>query len=458
MFGWCNSGRFGYNLKCMKKNNLLCYLLFFGTLTLGYSQPVTFNLFNQIPVLPFGSSDTLLYPFTGGLNSPQFNTIDLDGDGTPDLFVFDRTGNRILTFINKNNKYIYTPKYETMFPELTNWVVLRDYNCDGKMDIFTEVNYNVRPDPSKFIYTNGVRVIKNVSTKPGEFKWLQSQNQLYDTGSLAQPPSNIALGNTDMPLIEDIDKDGDLDLLIMPLGKNVITLYQNLSKEMGFNCDSLVYVFRDECWGYISYKVLQNGFVLADQSPCSRNYPTKKTAMHNGTTLCIYDKDNDGDYDMLYGDISFNSLILLENGKTLAVTGRDSIISQQDSFPVAKPTLIEFPAAYMFDADFDSKKDLVITTNAEVGVKNKNQISFYKNTGSNAIPSFQYQRDNFMIDQMVDLGGGSIPNFVDIDGDGSTDFIASTKYPKVWFLDMGIITDNACRKTFTLNENNQIIF
>lgn len=393
---------------------------------MAYGQPVKFNLFNQIPVQKVGSTDTLLSPFSGGINSPQFSTIDLDGDGKLDLFVFDRMGNKILTFLNKNNKYIYTPKYESMFPELTNWVVLRDYNCDGKMDIFTEVNYNVQPEPNKFIYTNGLRVIKNVSTVPGEFKWLQTQNQLYDTGTSSSPPSNIAMQNSDLPAIEDIDNDGDLDLLIMPYSKNVITYFQNVSKEKGYNCDSLLFVFRDECWGYISYKVITNDFILGDSSPCWRNY--KKPSMHNGTTLCMFDKDNDGDKDLIYGDIGFNSLVLLGNGKTINSNNRDSIITQDTIFPAnTKPARIDFPASFMLDVDFDSKKDMLVTTNADEAAKNKDQIAFYKNTGSNSVPVFQYQRENFLIDEMIDLGGGNFPNFVDIDGDGDQDLVMATQ-------------------------------
>ncbi len=407
----------------MKKSYLLFCLSFF--IAAAYSQPVKFNLFNQIPVLKNSGSDTLLYPFTGGINSPQFSNIDLDGDGKLDLFIFDRMGNKILTFLNKNNKYIYAPKYESMFPELNNWVVLRDYNCDGKMDIFTEVNYNVKPEPDKFIYTNGLRVIKNVTTTPGELKWLQTQNQLYDTGTISSPPSNIAMQNSDLPAIEDIDNDGDLDLLIMPYSKNVIAYFQNVSKEKGYNCDSLLFVFRDECWGHISYKVITNDFILGDASPCWRNY--KKPSMHNGTTLCMYDKDNDGDKDLIYGDIGFNSLVLLTNGKTINSNNRDSIISQDTSFPATKPARIDFPAAFMIDADFDSKKDMLVTTNADEASKNRDQISFYKNTGTNSVPVFQFQRENFLIDEMIDLGGGNFPNFVDIDGDGDQDLVMSTQ-------------------------------
>src|SRR5688572_5876530 len=80
----------------------------------------------------------LATPWAGGLNAAHYNTLDLNADGKEDLVLFDRMGDKILTFVNDQNKYRYAPEYEDFFPdEVTNWLLLRDYNCDGKKDIFT---------------------------------------------------------------------------------------------------------------------------------------------------------------------------------------------------------------------------------------------------------------------------------------------------------------------------------
>ncbi|MDX5321096.1 MAG: VCBS repeat-containing protein, partial [Bacteroidota bacterium] len=100
-------------------------------------------------------NDTILEPFIGGFVAPQFSEIDLNNDGVKDLFVFDRSGNKVLTFINEGKagqvSYVHAPKYEFAFPALRNWVLLRDYNCDGKEDIFSGS------------IQHGVTVYKNVS-------------------------------------------------------------------------------------------------------------------------------------------------------------------------------------------------------------------------------------------------------------------------------------------------------
>ncbi|MDZ4668207.1 MAG: FG-GAP-like repeat-containing protein [bacterium] len=407
----------------MRKSNLLlftfCLPLFL------FAQPVQFNLSNKTSISMNGT-DTLVYPFTGGVNAPQFYKIELDGDGIKDLFVFDRVGNKVTTFLFKGGKYVYAPLYESQFPPLFKWVILKDYNGDGKEDIFTEVDYNAQPDKSKYISSNGIRVLKNVSTVPGKLAWFQEKNQLMDTGLDVLPPSNIAISNADLPAFEDMDKDGDLDILLMPFGKNVITYYQNLTKELNLPSDSLKFIFRDECWGYMSYLVNTNGFLLGDKSSCYRNY---KQAKHNGTTLTLLDADNDGDQDLIYGDVSFSGLVYLENGRANYSMQTDSILSQDTIFPKnsIRASVDLFPATFILDVDNDGKRDMLVAPNADAAAKNKDQVLYYKNTGTNAVPVFTYQNNQFLVGQTFDLGGGSFPNWVDIDADGDQDLIVATQ-------------------------------
>lgn len=407
----------------MRKSNLLFAILLAPMLMMA--QPVTFNLSNKA-AFTLNGTDTLSFPYTGGMNAPQFNALDLDGDGVKDMLVFDRAGNKLMTFLFKNGKYTYAPLYESQFPPLYRWMIVRDYNCDGRPDIFTEVDYNAQPEPDKYVTSNGIRVLRNESTQPGKFIWKQDRNQLMDTGLGVLPATNLGVSNSDFNAIEDIDGDGDLDILLMPFGKNVITYYQNLSKEMGYNCDSLKFVFRDECWGYVSYLVNSNGFVLGDQSSCFRNYPGKK---HNGTTLSLFDANDDGDLDLLYGDVGFPSLVYLENGKTINKLGRDSVIAQDTLFPKnsVQASIELFPASFYVDVDGDAKRDLLVAPNTEVAAKNKDMVMYYRNTGTAKVPVFTYQQSNFLVGQTVDLGGGSYPCLTDLDADGDLDLIVGTQ-------------------------------
>lgn len=416
-----------HNFIVMKNFIYTLYILLLIVISFSQTnaQVIRFDKTNKASVI-WSGSDTLKMPFTGGWDAPQFSNIDLDGDNIQDLFVFDRIGDKVFCFLRKNNTWVQAPEYEAQFPKLYMWALLRDYNGDGKPDIFTEVDFNAQPDPSKYISNNGIRVLKNVSKTPGKLEWFQEKNQLMDVGLGFLPPNNINISNADISAFEDFDGDGDLDILQSPPGKNVFTYYQNLSKEENLSPDSLKYIFRDECWGYASYKVNEHGFVLNDNSPCYRNY--KHGGKHNGVTLAVFDPDSDGDRDIIYGDLGFRELIYLTNGKTLNKLGRDSIIAQDSFYPknTRRAATFVFPAAYLVDINGDNKRDLVVAPNANAGSKNRDMVMSYLNTSGNTF-QFSFQQTDFLVGQMVDLGGGSIPTLIDLDLDGDKDLVIATQ-------------------------------
>src|SRR5690349_4871270 len=87
---------------------------------------LNFHFDQSIPVKVGGKNISL--PWAGGLNSAQINTIDLNQDGKEDLAVFDRTANKMFTYLNLGNGYSYNPEYEAFFPPTINqWVLLRDF-------------------------------------------------------------------------------------------------------------------------------------------------------------------------------------------------------------------------------------------------------------------------------------------------------------------------------------------
>lgn len=115
--------------------SLVCIVLFTNTLL---AQPY-FQRYDSIDVMI--NSTNVVNPWAGGLNFAQNSQIDLNMDGIKDLFTFDRTGNKIRTFINRGTAntvdYKYDASYESRFPQLQQWALLYDYNNDGKEDIFS---------------------------------------------------------------------------------------------------------------------------------------------------------------------------------------------------------------------------------------------------------------------------------------------------------------------------------
>jgi len=70
---------------------------------------------------------------------PQWSKVDLNLDGVEDLVAFDRQGGRWITFIAENGNWVGKPEYASLLPAVKNWALFRDYNCDGKKDLFAYV-------------------------------------------------------------------------------------------------------------------------------------------------------------------------------------------------------------------------------------------------------------------------------------------------------------------------------
>ena len=181
-----------------------CLLLPFILLFCLIAQAQTKNRVLSVPVQQYGQ--TLRMPWTGGMDSPEFSEVDLNNDGIKDLFVFDKVGNKVLTFLSNGDgsdtMYTYAPEYEALFPSgLSQWALLIDYNHDGIPDIFTH---------SSFANSAGIRVFKG-SIQNGYLHYdlvcplIKYTDQGFTTSIFSNP--------NDIPVITDVNRDGYLDIL-----------------------------------------------------------------------------------------------------------------------------------------------------------------------------------------------------------------------------------------------------
>lgn len=398
-------------------------LIFFVTVAINSIAQLSFNRNDSIIVLNI-DGDTLSNPWAGGFNSVQFSEIDLNIDGIKDIFVFEK-GGRIIPFINDGiaNKqgYKHAPEYISNFPYMHDWALLRDYNCDGKMDIFT---YS----------TGGMAVYKNTSTTTLSFE-LQTK-LLY---SNFQPNYiNLYVSSADIPAIDDIDGDGDLDILTFSiLGANV-EYHKNLSMETYGTCDSLIYELRNKCWGFFKENAASNSVTLYDT--CSSNVPSpegyskhskehnKGGNKHSGSTLFTLDVDGNNSKDLVLGDVSFNNFTLLYNGDNSINLNSSIIIGQDNLFPSNNITTTAvdinvFPAGFYLDVNNDNVKDLVATTNCYGGCKNSNNVWYYENENTTNFPAFNLKSTGFLQDGMIETGEEAHPVFFDYNADGLMDIV-----------------------------------
>ncbi len=370
----------------------------------------------QIKLIPFDSipvtadNQNLTNAWTGGFNCPQFSQVDLNNDGKKDLVTFERNFyGSVKTFINKGNDgeviYEYAPQYRLYFPQMRNWMLMRDYNCDGKNDIFTGV-------PA------GIAVYRNDSDASG-LKFTQVTSLLIGEGF--NGPAPLYVSPPDIPSIEDVDGDGDLDILSFNIVGSTVEYHKNLSMELYGDCSELEFELKNACWGYFIEDANTNEVTLSDT--CDINVPDpEKFERHPGSTLLAIDLSGNGVKDLLIGDINFPNLIKLNNGGT---TTAASMISLENDFPGnSEPVnLIMFPAPFFMDVDNDGLKDMIVAPNNPNTSENFNNTWFYKNEGTETLPEFNFVKSDFLFDQMIDVGERSYPVFFDENSDGLQDIV-----------------------------------
>lgn len=348
------------------------------------------------------SSNTFLNPWAGGFNNPQFSEIDLDGDGQKDVFVFDRSNERIYTFISENlsgvNAYVHRPEFEQAFPELHHWALLADYNCDGREDIFTATEEGIK------VYRNDLTITDGLKFTLVSSQLMALQNSVW---------LGLYVSQWDLPAISDVDNDGDLDILTFEILGFTMQFYRNTSIETYGVCDSLRYAMADNCYGGFR-EAFGNCSVQLGVS-CKRGTAPGSSRMHAGSTTLATDLDGDGDKELIIGDLSCNTAYMLTNGGDSLLA---DFISSDSLYPPSLPiNLHKFVACFSMDVTFDGKKDLLVAPNALKISENFNSVFLYENTGTNELPQFTFTTNSFLQNEMIDVGEVSYPTFFYYDSD-----------------------------------------
>ena len=398
----------------------------------GYSQ-FSFEPVFDIPVTV--GENELDFAWAGGLNSGQYQTMDLNGDGLNDLVIFDRTSGKVLPYVNiENSRYEYDSNYEHFFPDdVNNWMVLADYDCDGKKDIFTNALL-------------GMKVYRNISGD--QLEWAVVADPLFTQGTSS--PINLQINQSDIPAIDDIDGDGDLDILVFNFfAGGMIDFHLNLSMERYGICDSLDFQRVDRNWGKFEECNCGNyafGETCAEKEG-SRSSSNARTNHAGGKALLLLDNDGDGDKDVLFGDEECTDLVFFENKGTAQEA---VILDFDDNYPTSATRISFpfFPAGFYEDVNFDGIKDLIAAPNTSLNPGNlvnfKNSSWLYINNGTDDNPQFTFVSNDFIQNESLDLGENAFPLFLDFDSDGDQDLMLGSK---------GFVRDDGFYATIYLFEN-----
>ena len=300
-----------------------------------------------------------------------------------------------------------------MFPKFVGWVLFRDYNGDGKKDIFTHTNF-------------GIKVYQNVSSRK-TLQWKLIADPINTQGFSGQV--NLQVNIIDIPAILDLDEDGDLDIVTFDFAAGAsLEYHQNLSIENHGNAEHLEFKKISNCWGGLYEGVACGEFSFDNFCGTPGRSGggggnAKNRIKHVGSTITILDLNGDQQKDLLIGDVSCPQVFRLDNIQT----STQARFERYDTlFPKSKPiNFAVFPAVFWEDLDFDGIKDLLASPNVFVNEYDRIDFSqsmwFYKNVGTNAQPDFQFQQSDFLQNTVLDLGEDACPTWADYDADGDQD-------------------------------------
>ncbi|WP_194777154.1 T9SS type A sorting domain-containing protein [Pararhodonellum marinum] len=335
----------------------------------------------------------LKMPFAGGINAAQLQTMDINGNGLEEFITWDINARMLLVFEKSGESYVANPELAYFFPEdINGFLVLADFDGDGRKDLFTSTPF-------------GIKAYRNTSqagaTRP---TWEVSQPFLrMDSGV------NIQANNLDIPLLVDLDGDGDLDIVTFNFATgDILQFYRNTSVERKGTPDMD---------GFASPVIRWGGFEFCDCGsftfgitcagvPFGRleDYEESSRIQHAGGHSMLYEDFNgDGIRDLLLGRDECNTLYYLPNSG-------NNINPIFETFETALPGLGSLPEFPIFHVASLIDGDLIISSNASAMGSDLN-IDFaqtlYQYKGD--MGSYTFHSPAFLQQEMLDLGENTRP-------------------------------------------------
>ena len=346
------------------------------------------------------SGEKIDIPELGGLNSPQFANIDLNLDGVLDILVLEKNSGRLIPIIRYSDHYRVNYEILPLLPPIRDWIICKDFNNDGRIDLFTST-------------PGGIAVYQNASQQTFSLVLkteLINSERNYENQSFS---ANIFVSSSDIPLIEDLDGDGDLDILTFALGGNTIEHHKNQSVEQ-LGTANLNFKLVNSCYAYVTDDFTGTSFDLAVNECPDNVVNPEKRLKHSGFTFNFIPGSPKS---LLVGELTSEQLVRLYLNPSSF--GADSATSQEKSFPSNAPDNLIFIASYSGFFDLDNSKDLILTSNTR-GSANINSVYLYSENGDQLI------RNNFLQSETIDEGEHASVSMADWDNDGDLDMIISS--------------------------------
>lgn len=369
------------------------HLIFISILflsSLSFSQ----NLVQQYDGINFNINGNISpAPFNGGVNNARYQFIDIDADNDLDLFMFDADTSLYFyenTGTNQNASFKLTSaRFQNLY--FKNWFYFADMDSDNDFDLFTGGDLQT------------VKYYKNTGSPANAFFSLMIE-ELHSSGdTVIYSESNC------VPVFCDIDGDGDKDFFTgQSLG--TIVFYENIG-----NAGNFSFKFITDFW--------QNLLII---SPATSINPELDNR-HGSNSLEFHDIDNDNDYDLFWGDLFSKGIYFIKNNGTPQIP---NVIITDSIYPPNSPYISQgYNSVRFADIDADGDKDMFVSV--LYLSQNRNNFAFYRNTGTTSSANFLRVSEDYLSN--ADVGGNSNLAFTDIDDDGDRDLFIGSDFSRLSF-------------------------
>ncbi len=384
------------------------------------------------------SSGQLMYaPFLGGFDVPRPQLIDINGDGTLDLFVQERSG-ELMLFERVGAEWRWRSDH---FQDINvgDWFRFVDIDGDHDADLLSEM------------LTGYMRVWRNEGTTTAP-RFAALGDTLRDVDGRA-----IVADRQNIPNAVDIDCNGKLDLFIGRVQGVVDRFEQEGTSPDG----SPRFRLLEEGWQGIEVLGPEStGGSLARTDTVDTagvggpfvapNAELARTRRHGANTLTFADLRGNGVLDLFWGDFFEEGLLRFENTGSCA---QPDLTGKPARFPLAKPVLTSgYNAPTFGDADGDGLVDLVLGAIGGAYEPSRTAID-------NVYLVRQQPKDTWRVStkrliNTIDVGADAAPVLADVNGDGLLDLLVGGKIsPKdgssgtvTWFANVGTKTQPAFRE------------
>ncbi len=387
-------------------------------------------IFGQVNLVPTRLPGTLIkdgrvqtLAETGGLNNVQASLADLDGDGDDELYLFDRNGDVHLAFQGAGDSWTYAPELVEDWPPVVAFALLRDFDADGVPDLFSHGDPQGRSSISvhEGFRQNDGRLrfeLVRFTDKPADVLH-------YGDNGVDQI---IYTAISDIPAIHDLDGDGDLDISSFENSGGYIDLYTNIGPRLGNASTYLRYELTTRCYGGVYETNLDGQVKLADTpGGCAQPFTgsggvNNRSGFHPGSTLTPYDTNEDGDVDLLLGDVNTGFVTSLTNSPTSTGEAYFSSVSYDWPRPANRVDLENFPAVYPVRLTSPAVEEFLVTPSNPGGGENYNCVWHYRE--SSEVPGqIDLLGRDFLTREAFDHGSGAHLTWGDLDGDGIDDML-----------------------------------